>query len=97
MSYNKKELTELSGKVLKDLTGLINAISDIPSESQDTNTFTLDDGTEVTLDFDSITRTTITLRTSSSKYTIIEEENDTAEAEKRIEDMVKKAIEKHFS
>lgn len=97
MSYNKKELTELSGKVLKDLTGLINAISDIPSESQDTNTFTLDDGTEVTLNFDSITRTTITLRTGSSKYTIIEDENDTAGAEKRIEDMVKKAIEKHFS
>lgn len=87
----------MSGKVVKDLTGLIDAISDIPSESQDTSTFTLDDGTEVTLDFDTITRTTITLRTSSSKYTIIEDNNDTAGAEKRVEAMVKKAIDKHFN
>lgn len=97
MSYNKKELTELSGKVVKDLTGLIDAISDIPYEPQDTDTFTLDDGTKVTLDFDSTTRTTITLRTKSSKYTIVEDNNDTVKTEKRIETMVKRAVEKHFS
>lgn len=97
MSYNKKELTDLSGKVVKNLTGLIDAISDIPYEPQDTDTFTLDDGTEVTLDFDNATRTTITLRTKSSKYTIVEDNNDTVKTEKRIKTMVKRAVEKHFS
>lgn len=78
MNYNNRTvLTDSTNQAIKGLVGLIDAIQDAPLGGDgNSGTFTLEDGTQVTLSYqinDSKSTTTITVRRGASKYTIVEE------------------------
>lgn len=77
MNYDKKAITEHKKSTIKSLVGLIDAISDVPLDNDNqSGSFTLDDGTEVMLDFkisQGLSTTRITLGSRDVKYTVTEE------------------------
>lgn len=79
MYYNKKAITEHKKSTIKSLVGLIDAINDVPlNDNGDSGTFSLEDGTEVRLNFKiekDTAKTTIILGSGDTKYTITEEKD----------------------
>lgn len=77
MYYDKKAATEHKKSTIKSLVGLIDAINDVPlDDNGDSGTFSLEDGTEVRLNFkieNGISKTTIILGSGDTKYFSIEE------------------------
>lgn len=77
MYYDKKAATEHKKSTVKSLVGLIDAINDVPlDDNGDSGTFSLEDGTEVRLNFkieNGISKTTIILGSGDTKYFSIEE------------------------
>lgn len=77
MYYDKKAATEHKKSTVKSLIGLIDAINDVPlDDNGDSGTFSLEDGTEVRLNFkieNGISKTTIILGSGDTKYFSIEE------------------------
>jgi hypothetical protein len=79
MYYDKKALAEHKKSTIKSLVGLIDAINDVPlDENGDSGTFSLEDGTEVRLNYKierGVSKTTIILGSGDTKYTITEEKD----------------------
>ena len=79
MNYDKKAITEHKKSTIRSLVGLIDAINDVPLDNNgQSDSFTLEDGTEVTLNYkmtNSISTTKITLGSKDVKYTIVEEKD----------------------
>lgn len=77
MYYDKKAITEHKKSTIKSLVGLIDAINDVPlNDNGDSGTFSLEDGTEVQMNYkieNGISKTTIILGSGDTKYTLIEE------------------------
>lgn len=77
MSYDKKAITERKQSAIKSLVGLIDAVDSVPlDDNGQSDTFILDDGTEVMLSYqinNGTSTTTLTLGSDSVKYTIVEE------------------------
>ena len=79
MYYDKKAIAEHKKSTIKSLVGLIDAINDVPlDDNGDSGTFSLEDGTEVRLNYKiekGTSKTTIILGSGDTKYTIVEEKS----------------------
>lgn len=81
MSYKKPDIEFMVAETIKGLVGLLDAISDtdVTSEESDTDTFTLNDGTIIALQYGlekPSVSTTVIIRRGASKYTITEENSE---------------------
>lgn len=79
MNYDNKVIASNKRSTIKSIVSLIDAINEVPlDDNGQSDTFTLDDGTEVTLSYQiegDTSRTVLLLGTGDVKYTIIEEKS----------------------